>query len=101
MLIQNYNNIKLAEYKGYLLCLLNSHIYLADSRSKYQSSANNIEYDWFYWELPNNITFIKEYRQNLYLGNETGDLFILDGNTDNEKSIFSYWTTPKDDLGYE
>lgn len=94
----NYNNVKLAEYKGYLMCLMNSHIYLADSRQKYQKN-NDIEYEWYYWELPYNITFIKEYRQNLYLGNENGDLFILDGNLDNEFNIESCWTTPKDDFG--
>ena len=101
MLLENgYNDIKLAEYEGYLMCLANSHIYLADSRKRYQSDANNIEYEWFYWELPNNINFIKEYRQNLFLGNEKGELYLLEGTTDNEADINSYWTTPKDDFGY-
>ncbi len=96
----NYKDVKLAEYKGYLLCLIDSHIYLANSRSKFQNTSNDIEYDWFYWELPNNITFIKEYRQNLYLGNENGELFILEGQKDKEEDIPSYWTTSKDDFGY-
>lgn len=96
----SYKDIKLAEYKGYLFCLVNSHLYLADSRKKYQSDTNDIEYDWFYWELPNNITFIKEYRQKLYLGNEKGELFILEGTQDNGEDITSYWTTSKDDFGY-
>ena len=96
----DYKDVKLAEFKGYLLCLVNSHVYLADSRKMYQSDTNDIEYDWFYWELPSNIVFIKEYRQNLYLGNEKGELFILEGSQDNEEDITSYWTTPKDDFGY-
>lgn len=96
----NYENIKLAEYKGYLLCLINGHIYLADSRNKYQSSSNEIEYDWFYWELPKNITFIKEYRQKLFLGNDMGDIYLLEGQDDDGENINCYWTTPKDDLGY-
>ncbi len=101
LLLENkYNDIKITEYKGYLICLVNSHIYLADSRSKFQSNANDIEYDWYYWELPFNISYVKEYRQNLYLGNENGDLFILEGIKDNEQDVLSYWTTPKDDLGY-
>lgn len=100
LLESDYNNIKLAEYMGYLLCLIGSHIYLADSRKRTQSEANNIEYEWFYWELPNNITFMKEYRQILYLGNEKGDLFTLSGLNDNGADIPSYWTTPKDDFGY-
>ncbi len=96
----DYTNIKLAEYNGYLMCLIGSHIYLADSRKMFQNGSNDTEYEWFYWELPNNITFIKEYRQKLYLGNSTGDLFELKGTTDNEVNINSYWTTPKDDFGY-
>ena len=97
----NYSELKLAEYKGYLLCLVNSHIYLADRRQRYQEITNDIEYDWYYWELPYEITFIKEYRGNLFLGNENGNLFILEGITDNGNDINSYWTTPKDDFGYQ
>lgn len=96
----DYTNVKLAEYNGYLMCLIGSHIYLADSRKMFQNGSNDTEYEWFYWELPNNITFIKEYRQKLYLGNSTGDLFELKGTTDNEVNINSYWATPKDDFGY-
>lgn len=98
---KGYKDIKLAEYKGYLLCLMNSHIYLADSRKKFQNNSNDIEYEWFYWELPFNITFIKEYRGNLYLGNEEGQLFILEGDTDNNEDINSYFTTCKDNFGYQ
>lgn len=96
-----YKDVKLAEYKSYLLCLIDSHIYLADSRKKFQNNSNDIEYEWFYWELPFSITFIKEYRGNLYLGNEEGKLFILEGNTDNSKDINSHFTTCKDNFGYQ
>ena len=96
----DYENVKLAEFKGYLLCLIGSHVYLADSRQKYQHATNEIEYDWYYWELPNSITFMKEYHQNLYLGNADGKLFLLSGTTDNGTDITSVWTTPKDDFGY-
>ncbi|MDV3426955.1 MAG: DUF2460 domain-containing protein [Bacillota bacterium] len=96
----DYKKVKLAEYNGYLLCLINSHVYLADSRQKFQNSTNNIEYEWYYWELPNTITYIKEYRGNLYLGNAAGKLFKLDGTKDNGVDIESVWTTPKDDFGY-
>lgn len=96
----NYNSIKIAEFKDYLLCLVDSHIYLANSRQKFQSGSGSIEYEWFYWELPYNITFIKEFRQNLYLGNEDGQLFALDGSTDNGQGIPSHWITKKDDFDY-
>lgn len=106
-----YTNVKLAEYKGYLMCLINSHIYLADKRAMAKTSTNDTEYEWFYWELPNSITFIKEYREDLYLGNASGDLFMLGGlvdeTTDEEEGtpighydISSVWTTAKDDFGY-
>ena len=96
----SYNNMKVAEFKGYLMCLVNSHIYLANSLEKFQSKSSNFEYEWFYWELPNEITFIKEYRQNLYLGNEKGELYILDSLDDNGFSIESCWLTAKDDFNY-
>ena len=96
----DYKNVKVAEYKGYLLCLIGSRVYLADSRQKFQNSTNDIEYEWYYWEFHNNINFIKEYRGSLYLGNATGQLFVLEGTTDNGANIESYWTTYKDDFGY-
>lgn len=97
---ENYTSVKLAEYNGYLVCLIGSHIYLADSRKMFQNGSNDTEYEWFYWELPNSITFVKEYRQNLYLGNELGEIYSLSGTTDNGVAISSYWATPKDDFGY-
>lgn len=101
MIFENsYTDVKLAEFKGYLLCLIDSHIYLADSRQKYQSKSNEIEYEWYYWELPFDVSYMKEYRGNLYLGNDIGELFILDGLNDNNEDINSCWTTPKDDFGY-
>ena len=96
----NYNNVKLAEYKGYLMCLFDGHIYLADSRKHLQNDSNDIEYEWFYWELPFDISFIREYRNGLYLGNANGELFKLEGDNDNELDITSVWTTAKEDFGY-
>lgn len=96
----NYNKVVLTEYKGYLMCLIDSHIYLADSQQMYQNNSGKAEYEWYYWELPFDITYIKEYRQNLYLGNANGELFMLEGTNDNELDINSYWTTKKDDFDY-
>lgn len=94
-----YKKAQMVEYKGYLLILIDSKIFLADSRATFQDT--NIEYEWFYWELPFNITYIKENNENLYLGNENGDIYILDGITDNGINIKSKWTTPMDSFGYE
>ncbi len=96
----NYMNAKLVEYNGYLVCLIGSKAYLADGRAKYQDSSGNIQYEWFYWQLPNNITYAKEYRGDLYLGNASGQLFKLVGSTDNGEDITSYWVTYKDDFDY-
>ncbi len=95
----SYNNIKLCEYKGYLLCLINSHVYLADSRQRFQNGTTEIEYEWFYWELANNITYIKEYQGDLFLANASGDIYKFDSNS--TETIPSIWTTSKDDFGYE
>lgn len=111
----NYERVKLAEWNGYLLCLIDSNIYLADSRQMFQNGTNETEYEWYYWELPNNITFIKEYRGEVFIGNTSGDLFKLTGSidetndtnenvkTENNKRFYdieSYWTTKKDDFDY-
>ena len=111
-----YESMKLAEWKGYLLCLVNSHIYLADSRQMFTSGSNEMEYEWYYWELHNNITFMREYEGILYLGNANGDIFKLNGivdetNDDNEEVIIPekgqkyypihcYWSTKKEDFDY-
>ena len=96
----NYEDLKIVEYEGYLMCLVNSHIYLADKRMMSQNNANDVEYDWYYWELPFEIDYIREYRSNLYLGNKNGQLFVLEGTNDNGNDINSYWTTKKDDFGH-
>ena len=95
----NYNKAKMVEYKGYLLVLVDSKVFLADSRATFQD--NQTEYEWFYWELPNNITFIKENEDILYLGNANGNIYTLSGTTDDGVDINSKWSTPKDPFGYE
>ncbi len=95
----NYIQSKMIEYCGYLLILVDSKIFLADSRATFQDTG--IEYEWFYWELPNKISYIKENNNNLYLGNEDGDIYILKGATDDGINIMSKWATPMDSFGYE
>ena len=96
----NYDDMKLVEYKGYLMCLLNSHLYLADSRQIFTNElTGEIEYEWYYWEFPNSINFIKEIKGKLFLGNASGSLYELSGTTDNDVEIVSKWTSPKDNFG--
>lgn len=89
-----YKNMKIVEYKGYLMCLVGGKVYLADSRQI------NLEtgYEWYYWELPFEIDYMMA-KDQLFLGNKYGQIFVLDGQTDNLQDINSVWTTPKDDFG--
>lgn len=99
----NENNFDLSmmtEWNGYLLILVNSHIYLGDIRQLYQS-VNGYEYEWYYWNIENaQATILKEYKGNLYIGAEDGSIFIVDGTNDNGEIIESYWTTPMDNFEY-
>lgn len=99
----NENNFDLSmmtEWNGYLLILVNSHIYLGDIRQLYQS-VNGYEYEWYYWNIENaQATILKEYKGNLYIGAEDGSIFIVEGTNDNGEIIESYWTTPMDNFGY-
>lgn len=92
----DYENVKIAEYRGYLMCLLDSKVFLADSRNLFEKTAGKAEYEWFYWELPFNINFITEYQHDLYLANADGEVYILEGTTDNDEDILSKWTTTRD-----
>lgn len=90
----NYKNMILEEWEGYLLAIIDNKVYLADSRQKYQGVS--VEYEWYYWELSQNITCASVKDGVLYLcGNNS--IYKLT-KTDNE--IESYWTTKHDDFKY-
>lgn len=97
---ENYENLDLCEYQGYLLVLVNHKIYLADKRRKIQTNSGDVEYEWFYWEIPGDIEYITEYQGQLYLGNDNGEIYTMIGDNDNGVDIESYWTTREDDFGY-
>jgi len=96
----NYNLAMMTEWNGYLVILVNAHIYLGDIRQLYQNT-NGYEYEWYYWMLGDmGINIVKEYKGNLYLGSENGSIFIVSGTNDDGEVIQSYWTTPMDNFGY-
>lgn len=96
----DYDKSMITEWNGYLLILVNSHIYLGDIRQLYQN-VNGFEYEWYFWEIENaQATILKEYKGNLYIGAEDGSIFIVNGTNDNGEIIQSYWTTPMDNFGY-
>lgn len=88
---KDYKNMILAEWDGYLFVFIGDKAYLADSRAMF-TNENHIEYDWFYWSFGKKVSCAKVNDGVLYLGTEDG-VYTL---TDNEMSVESYWTTPKD-----
>ena len=90
----NYKNMILEEWEGYLLVIIDNKVYLADSRQRYQDVY--VEYEWYYWELSQNITCTSVKDGVLYLcGNNS--IYKL---TKTNGEIESYWTTKNDDFKY-
>ena len=92
---ENYENLILEEYEGYLLVIIDNKIYLADSRQKFTQN-DHIEYEWYYWELSKKITSTQVKNGVLYLCAEDG-IYTL---TNKNPEIETVWTTPEDDYGY-
>ena len=88
---ENYQNMILEEWEGYLIAFIDDKAYLADSRAMF-TNENHTEYEWFYWSLGKKITCSRVEKGVLYLGTEDG-VYTL---TDNAKNVESYWVTPKD-----
>ena len=89
----NYKNLLTEEWEGYLLVFIDNKVYLADSRAKFQNGTN-IEYEWFYWELPYNVTTTKVKDGILYLG-MNNSIYTL---TKQESEINSVWTIGKENF---
>lgn len=88
---ENYKDMILEEWEGYLMVFIGNHVYLADSRTAY-TNEDHVEYEWFYWELEKQVTCAKVHSGVLYLGTVDG-VYTL---TDNDSAVESYWVTPKD-----
>jgi hypothetical protein len=106
-----YEDMILIEWEGYLLVIIESDIFLADSRAVF-TNENHYEYEWFHWNFGDQvITFARVYDGILYLATADGEIYTLTGEdgedsqgfSENGKEIFnkidSYWTTPKDKFG--
>ena len=105
-------NICLEQWRGYLLCLINGHIYLADNRQKYlNKGTQQQEYEWFYWDNIGDIvndefkkaTLLKSYDDNLFFGTENGVVakFTDKIYNDNGRTIYCQWETPCDSFESE
>lgn len=90
-----YKKMILEEWEGYLLVFIGRHVYLADSRAVVLNENHN-EYEWFYWELDEEVTATSVKNGVLYIGTKTGVYTF----TDATAAVRSYWTTPKDKFKY-
>lgn len=87
-----YENMVLAEWKGYLFIFINNKVFLADSRAMFQNE-NHMEYEFFYWELEDEVSCATVHDDVLYYGTYNGDVYSF---TDYETEVESYWVTPLD-----
>ena len=87
---EDYKDMLLAEWEGYLLIFIGNRVYLADSRAMF-TNENHAEYDFFYWELEKTVTAVRVEDGILYVGAEDG-VYTLTG----EGNVESWWTIPKD-----
>lgn len=105
-------NVHLEQWKGYLLCLINGHIYLADNRQQYlNKGTQQQEYEWYYWDNIGDVvegvfykaTLLKEYDDTLLFGTENGVVakFVENRYNDNGRLIYCQWQTPDDDFTSE
>ena len=92
---EDYKNMVLAEWEGYLLVFIGDKVYLADSRTAFTNQGHT-EYEWFYWQLEKKILCTRVDKGVLYLGTADGVYTLSDFNCD----IESYWVTPKDKFKY-
>lgn len=97
--MSNYEFLLVSEYKGYLVVAVDKNIFLADHRQTF-SGVSGTEFEWYLWELPIAITFMKDYSGELYIGDSSGNLYRFGGTNDNGEVIEAYWTTPRDTFGY-
>ena len=97
--LSNYAIPKLAEYNGYLLISIDNLIFLADNRQTFKG-LKGIEYEWYLWEFPVDISFLKSYQNTLFFGDKEGNIYTMTGTNDAGQTINSYWTTPRDAFGY-
>ncbi len=99
----NISAMKTEVWQGYLLCMCNGRIYLADSRRRFASALGS-EYEWFIWDnigVYDSGTFypgcvLKNIGGELFFGCENGALCRFAGTNDAGRAITSYWCTPAD-----
>jgi hypothetical protein len=87
----NYKDMVLAEWEGYLFVFIGNKAFLADSRARF-TNEDHLEYEWFAWELSQNVICATVNGGVLYIGTDSG-VYTL---TDTKANVESYWVTPLD-----
>jgi hypothetical protein len=85
----NYKNLILAEWEGYLLVIIDNHIYLADSNAE-------VKYEWYLWQFNMNITGARVDDGTLYLYSNKS-LYSLT-NIRQDRNVEAYITTMEDEF---
>ena len=97
--MSNYQFLKVAEFNGYLVVAIDNMMFLADYKQAF-NGVTGTEYEWYLWKLPINISYIKEYKDMLYVADNEGNVYDFTATNDDGEIIESYWTTPRDSFGY-
>lgn len=87
----NYKKMMLEEWEGYLLVIIDNHIYLADSNPE-------LKYEWYYWQLDMNVTCTSVKDGVLYLCGDN-KIYTLTNNRE-DRTVEAYWTTCDDEFKY-
>ena len=117
---ENYNQMQLVEWQGYLLTIIGNKIYLADSQA-YSQVNDHYEYEWFYFDINKQVSAATVLNvQNINEENlKTGDLVLCTteivkengtptnkyrlyalNNYNKNRQVEAYWTTIEDEFNY-
>ena len=93
----NYKNVQLEEWEGYLLAIVDNHIYLADSR-ELMTYNDHKEYEWWLWQFDVNIRGSRVDNGKLYLYSDN-KIYSLT-NTKEDREVEAYFCTIDDEYTY-
>ena len=97
---ENYKNMVLAEWEGYLLVIIDDIVYLANSR-EIVANADHNEYEWFYWKLAKKMKTTNVHNNVLYLCSERENVYDDNGYIKYTDGLSFYWYDSENDIVYD
>lgn len=94
-----YKDAIMQEWEGYLLVFIGNHVYLADTRQKFQNNTS-IEYEWYYWELEKEALSTTTFEGKLYIGTDDG-IYVMDSQTISKDVVIEKKTATGDLISVE